>query len=44
MPALRGIEVNTLTDAHNLPEDIQRDRTTGSKDNITAWNPEPRAA
>jgi site-specific recombinase XerC len=33
---LRGIEVNTLTDAHNLTEGIQCDRTKGSKDNITA--------
>lgn len=41
---LRGIEVNKLTDAHNLPEGIQCDRTKGSKDNITAWNPELRAA
>lgn len=41
---LRGIEVNNLTDAHNLPQGIQCDRTKGSKDNITAWNPELRGA
>jgi integrase len=41
---LRGIEVNTLTDAHALPEGILSNRRKGSRDNITRWTPELRAA
>lgn len=41
---LRGIEVTTLTDAHALPEGIRSNRRKGSRDNITEWTPETRAA
>lgn len=41
---LRGIEVITLTDAHVLKEGVRTNRRKGSRDNITAWTPELRAA
>jgi site-specific recombinase XerD len=41
---LRGIEIDTLTDAEILPEGILSNRRKGSRDNITAWNPELREA
>ncbi|MEI2430664.1 integrase [Lysobacter yananisis] len=41
---LRGLEVNTLTDAHGLREGILCNRLKGSKDNITEWDTDLRAA
>ncbi|HEY0335591.1 MAG TPA: hypothetical protein VGC74_18130 [Stenotrophomonas sp.] len=41
---LRGIEAVTLTDAHATPEGIRSNRRKGSRDNVTAWSPELRAA
>ena len=41
---LRGIEIDTLTDAHILEEGILSNRRKGSRDNITTWNPDLRAA
>lgn len=41
---LRGIEVDTLTDAHILPEGIRSNRRKGSRDNITKWTKELRGA
>lgn len=41
---LRGIEVNTLTDAEILPEGILSNRRKGSRDNITRWTAELRQA
>lgn len=41
---LRGIEVNTLTDANALDEGILSNRRKRSRDNVTAWNPALRAA
>lgn len=41
---LRGIEVNTLTDAHALKTGILSNRRKGSRDNITRWNDRLRAA
>ena len=41
---LRGIEVNTLTDAHLLDVGILSNRRKGSEDNITRWYPELRDA
>jgi len=41
---LRGIEVVTLTDAHATPDGIRSNRRKGSRDNVTAWSPELRAA
>lgn len=41
---MRGIEVNTLTDAHKLEDGIYASRRKGSKHNVTAWNGRLRAA
>lgn len=41
---LRGIEVVTLTDAHAGKDGIHTNRRKGSRDNITGWSPELRAA
>jgi len=41
---LRGVEVHTLTDAHEFKEGILCDRAKGSLDNVTLWNDELRAA
>ena len=41
---LRGIEVITLSDAHVLEEGVRTNRRKGSRDNITAWTPDLRAA
>lgn len=41
---LRGIEVNTLTDADAYPEGILSNRRKGSLDNVTKWNKTTRAA
>lgn len=41
---LRGIEVNTLTDAHLLPEGIRSNRRKGSRDNVTTWTDDLREA
>jgi len=41
---LRGIEVDTLTDAEVLPEGILSNRRKGSRDNITRWTKELRQA
>lgn len=41
---LRGIEVTTLTDAHEDEKGIRTNRRKGSKDNITLWNDELREA
>lgn len=40
----RGIEVNTLTDAHYTEAGIITNRRKGSRDNVTLWNEEMRAA
>lgn len=34
---LRGIEVDTLTDAHYTPDGIATNRRKGSRDNVVAW-------
>ncbi|WP_313253244.1 integrase [Stenotrophomonas sp.] len=41
---LRGIEVNTLTDAQILPNGIHSNRRKGSRDNVTTWTDELRQA
>ncbi len=41
---LRGIEVNTLTDAHLTDDGIVSNRTKGSIDNLTEWNDDLKAA
>ncbi len=41
---LRGIEVNTLTDAHLQTEGIRSNRRKGSRDNVTLWTKDLRAA
>lgn len=41
---LRGVEVHTLTDAHELDDGILCDRAKGSLDNVTEWNDELRVA
>ena len=41
---LRGIEVNTLTDANLTDEGIVSNRTKGSIDNLTQWNDDLHAA
>ncbi|HEY4529337.1 MAG TPA: integrase [Luteimonas sp.] len=41
---LRGIEVITLADSHVLEEGVRTNRRKGSRDNVTAWTPELRAA
>jgi len=41
---LRGIEVITLTDAHEMPEGIQTNRRKGSLDTLVLWSPRLRAA
>lgn len=41
---LRGIEVNTLTDAHITKDGVISNRTKGSIDNLTEWNQELRDA
>lgn len=41
---LRGIEVITLTDAHELPEGVMTNRRKGSRDNVVRWTPRLRAA
>lgn len=41
---LRGIEVDTLTDAHVLSEGIRSNRRKGSRDNVTKWTKELRQA
>ena len=41
---LRGIEVTTLTDAHMEKAGIRSNRRKGSRDNVTRWNSELRAA
>lgn len=41
---LRGIEVNTLTDAHILTEGIRSNRRKGSRDNVTTWTDDLRQA
>ena len=41
---LRGIEVTTLTDAHIEKAGIRSNRRKGSRDNVTRWNSELRAA
>ncbi|HHA2735544.1 MULTISPECIES: integrase [Stenotrophomonas] len=41
---LRGIEVDTLTDAHLQHEGIRSNRRKGSRDNVTLWTKELRAA
>ncbi|WP_235567568.1 MULTISPECIES: integrase [unclassified Lysobacter] len=41
---LRGIEVNTLTDAHADDVGIRSNRRKGSRDNLTLWNDELREA
>jgi len=41
---LRGIETNSLTDAHILDEGILCQRTKGSRTNITVWNDQLRDA
>jgi len=40
----RGIEVNTLTDAHATEEGIVTNRRKGSRANLTQWNDDMRAA
>lgn len=41
---LRGIEVDTLTDANVLREGIRSNRRKGSRDNVTKWTKELRDA
>lgn len=41
---LRGIEVDTLTDAHLQHEGIRSNRRKGSRDNVALWTKELRAA
>lgn len=41
---LRGIEVLTLTDAHEAPEGVQTNRRKGSRDTLVLWSPRLRAA
>lgn len=41
---LRGIEVDTLTDAEILPQGILSNRRKGSRDNITRWTKDLRQA
>ncbi|MBH1633684.1 integrase [Stenotrophomonas maltophilia] len=41
---LRGIEVNTLTDANLQTEGIRSNRRKGSRDNVTLWTKDLRAA
>lgn len=41
---LRGIEVDTLTDAHHTPEGIVTNRRKGSRNNVVAWTPALREA
>lgn len=41
---LRGIEVDTLTDANLLARGIHSNRRKGSRDNVTLWTKELRAA
>lgn len=41
---LRGIEVLTLTDAHETPEGVQTNRRKGSRDTLVRWSPRLRAA
>lgn len=41
---LRGIEVDTLTEAQGTPEGIRTDRRKGSRNNIVEWSPRLRAA
>ena len=41
---LRGIETNSLTDAHLLDEGLLCERTKGSRTNITTWNDNLRQA
>lgn len=41
---LRGIEVDTLTDANATKDGILSNRRKGSRDNITAWSPRLRTA
>ncbi|WP_311968558.1 integrase [Pseudomonas baltica] len=41
---LRGIEVITLTDAHELDEGVMTNRRKGSRDNVVRWTPRLRAA
>lgn len=41
---LRGIEVDTLPDAHADETGVQSNRRKGSRDNVTVWNDELREA
>lgn len=41
---LRGVEAVTLSEAHGTPDGIHASRRKGSKDNVTQWTPELRAA
>lgn len=41
---MRGIEVITLTDAHETPEGVLVERRKGSRGNVTEWTPRLRAA
>ena len=41
---MRGIEVITLTDAHETPEGVLVERRKGSRGNITEWTPRLKAA
>ncbi len=41
---LRGIEVNTLTDANLQTDGIRSNRRKGSRDNVTLWTKDLRAA
>lgn len=41
---LRGIEVLTLTDAHELPNGIETNRRKGSNDSLIQWSPRLTAA
>lgn len=41
---LRGIEVNTLTDANLQTEGIRSNRRKASRDNVTLWTKDLRAA
>lgn len=41
---LRGIEVDTLTDAHASEVGIHTNRRKGSRDNVTRWSPRLRTA
>lgn len=41
---LRGIEVLTLSDAHETPEGVQTNRRKGSRDTLVLWSPRLRAA